>query len=87
MTIKKFKDFVKSFNNEKIVFVLVCVNVDKVTVTNDFVILIVFKQVKEYLKQFNNKKIELLLEQKNSYYTINLIKNQKSLFMILYNLF
>ena len=43
LIIEKFKDFAKNFNNKKIVFVLICVNVDKITITNDFVILIVFK--------------------------------------------
>ena len=41
----------------------------------------------KYLKQFDNKKTKLLFKQKNNYYTINLIKNQKFLFIILYNLF
>ena len=62
MIIEKFKDFAKNFNNKKIVFVLICVDVDKITITNDFVILTVFKQIKKYSKQFNNKKIELLFE-------------------------
>ena len=75
MIIKKSKDFTKNFNNKKTVFVLICVDVDKITITNDFVILIVFKQVKKYLKQFDDKKIKLLFKQKSSYYTINLIKN------------
>ena len=87
MTIEKFKNFAKNLNNKKIVFVLVCVDVDKITITNDFVILIVFKQIKKYLKQFNNKKTKLLLKQKNNYYAIDLIKNQKFSFMTLYNLF
>ena len=87
MTIEKFKNFAKNLNNKKIVFALICVNVDKITITNDFVILTVFKQIKKYSKQFNDKKIELLFEQKSSYHTIDLIKNQKSSFMILYNLF
>ena len=87
MTIEKFKNFAKNLNNKKIVFALICVDVDKITITNDFVILIVFKQIKKYSKQFNDKKIELLFEQKSSYHTIDLIKNQKSSFMILYNLF
>ena len=87
MIIEKFKNFAKNFNNKKVIFVLICVDVDKITITNDFVILIIFKQVKKYLKQFNNKKIKLLFKQKSNYYTINLIKNQKFSFMILYNLF
>ena len=75
MTIEKFKDFAKNFNNKKIVFVLICVDIDKVIVTNDFVISIVFKQIKKYLKQFDDKKIKLLFKQKSNYYAINLIKN------------
>ena len=75
MTIKEFKDFAKNLNNKKIVFVLVCVDVNKVTITNNFVISTVFEQIKKYSKQFNNKKIELLFKQKNSYYAIDLIKN------------
>ena len=75
MIIEKFKDFAKNFNNKKIVFALICVDVDKITITNDFVILIVFEQVKKYSKQFDNKKIKLLFKQKSSYYAINLIKN------------
>ena len=75
MIIKKFKNFTKNFNNKKIIFVLVCVDVNKVTITNDFVILIVFKQIKKYSKQFDDKKIELLFKQKNSYYAIDLIKD------------
>ena len=75
LIIEKSKDFAKNLNNKKIVFALVCVDVDKITITNDFVISTVFKQVKKYLKQFDDKKIELLFKQKNNYYTINLIKN------------
>ena len=75
MIIEKFKNFAKNFNNKKVVFALICVDIDKITITNNFVILIVFKQVKKYSKQFDNKKTELLFKQKNSYYTINLIKN------------
>ena len=75
LIIEKFKDFAKNFNNKKTVFALICVDVDKVTIINNFVISIVFKQVKKYSKQFDNKKTELLLKQKSNYYTINLIKN------------
>ena len=87
MIIEKFKNFAKNFNNKKIVFALICVDVDKITIINNFVISTVFKQIKKYLKQFDNKKIKLLFEQKSNYYTINLMKNQKSSFIILYNLF
>ena len=87
MIIKKFKDFAKNLNNKKIVFALICVDVSRVTITNNFVILIVFKQIKKYSKQFDDKKVKLLFKQKNNYYTINLIKNQKFSFIILYNLF
>ena len=87
LIIEKFKDFAKNFNNKKLVFVLICVDVDKVTIINNFVISTVFKQIKKYLKQFDDKKTELLFKQKNNYYTIDLIKNQKSSFMTLYNLF
>ena len=75
LTIEKLKNFAKNFNDKKIVFALICVDVNKITIINNFVILTVFKQVKKYLKQFNNKKIKLLFEQKSSYYTINLMKN------------
>ena len=75
LIIKKLKDFAKNFNNKKVVFALICVDIDKITITNDFVILIVFEQIKKYLKQFDDKKIKLLFEQKNNYYTINLIKD------------
>ena len=75
LIIEESKNFAKNFNDEKIVFALVCVDVDKVTITNDFVILIVFEQVKKYSKQFDDKKIKLLFEQKNSYYAIDLIKD------------
>ena len=87
LTIEKPKDFAKNFNNKKIVFALVCADVDEITITNDFVISIVFEQIKKYSKQFDDKKTELLFKQKNSYHTIDLIKNQKSPFMALYNLF
>ena len=75
MIIKEFKNFAKNFNDEKTVFVLVCVDVDEVTITNDFVISTVFEQVKKYSKQFDDKKTELLFEQKSSYYAIDLMKD------------
>ena len=87
MTIEKPKNFAKSLNNKKIIFVLICVDIDKITITNDFIVSIISKQLNEYLKQFDNKIAKILIKQKNTYYTINLIKNQKFSFIILYNLF
>ena len=50
-------------------------------------ILKISKKVKNFKKQFNDKKTNILFEQKNNYYTIDLIENKKLLFMTLYNLF
>ena len=50
-------------------------------------ILKISKKVKNFEEQFDDKKIDILFEQKNNYYAIDLIKNKKLLFMILYNLF
>ena len=38
LAIEEPKNFAKNFNNKKVVFALVCVDVDEITVINDFVI-------------------------------------------------
>ena len=42
--------------------------------------------MKDYKKFFDNEKIEMLFEQHDENYVIDLIKNKKSSFMFLYNL-
>ena len=42
--------------------------------------------MKNYKKLFNNKKIEMLFKQYDENHVINLMKNKKSLFILLYNL-
>ena len=42
--------------------------------------------MKDYKKLFDNEKIEMLFEQHDENYVIDLIKNKKSSFMFLYNL-
>ena len=72
--------------NQHAIYVLICVNIDKST-QKTFIILKVSKKIKNFKKQFDDKKIDILFEQKNNYYTIDLIKNKKLSFIILYNLF
>ena len=42
--------------------------------------------MKDYKKLFDNEKIEMLFKQHNESYVIDLIKDKKSSFMLLYNL-
>ena len=42
--------------------------------------------MKNYKKLFDNEKIEMLFEQHDKNHVIDLMKDKKSLFMLLYNL-
>ena len=42
--------------------------------------------MKDYKKLFDNEKVEMLFEQHDEDHVINLIKDKKSSFMLLYNL-
>ena len=44
-------------------------------------------ELTNYANQYDNKKVEILFEQNQNDYAIDLIENQKSFFMFLYNLF
>ena len=72
--------------NQHVIYILICIDINKST-SKDFTILKILKKIKNFEKQFDDKKINILFEQKNNYYTIDLIENKKLLFMILYNLF
>ena len=48
--------------------------------------LCVSKQIKDYKKFFDNEKIKMLFKQHDESHVIDLIKNKKSSFMLLYNL-
>ena len=86
LTIEKSKNFAKSFQKKSIVFVLICANVDELT-QNNIQILKISKQIKNFKSTFNDKIIEILFNDKNVHYVIDLIKNKKSSLMFLYNLF
>ena len=86
MIIEKSKKFAKNLINHQIVFVLICANVVEST-TNEFNASIISNEFKKYVEQFDNEKIEMLFDQKNNNHAIDLIKNQKFSFMILYNFF
>ena len=43
-------------------------------------------ELTNYVNQYNDEKIEILFEQNRDDYVIDLIENQKSFFMFLYNL-
>ena len=83
---KTSKNFTKSFQKKLVVFALICANVDKSTL-NQFQILKVFKQIKNFESIFNDKMIEILVDDKDVHYIIDLIEKQKSSFIFLYNLF
>ena len=86
LTIEKSKNFAKSFQKKSILFVLICANVDEST-QNNIQILKVSKQVKNFKSTFDDKMTEILIDDKNAHHAIDLIKNKKSSFMLLYNLF
>ena len=86
MIIEKFKNFTKIFQNKSIVFALIYANVKKST-TNENLILKDSKQTKNFELQFDDKITKILIDKKDSYYVIDLINKQKSLFIFLYNLF
>ena len=44
-------------------------------------------ELTNYANQYNDEKIEILFEQNRDDYIIDLIENQKSFFIFLYNLF
>ena len=44
-------------------------------------------ELTNYANQYNDEKIEILFELNRNDYVIDLIENQKSFFMFLYNLF
>ena len=72
--------------NQHAVYALICVDINKST-QKDFTILKILKKIKNFEEQFDDKKVDILFEQKNNYYAIDLIENKKLSFMTLYNLF
>ena len=85
LKISKSKNFVNIFESKHQIFVFVCVGV---TATNKKINqkLHILKQMKNYKKFFDNEKIEMLFKQHDENHVINLMKDKKSLFMLLYNL-
>ena len=78
LILKTSKNFAKNFQKKFVVFVLICANVNKLT-SNQFQILKIFKQIKNFESIFDNKIIEILINDKNVHYVINLIKKNRRL--------
>ena len=81
----KSEDFANIFESEHQIFALVCAGVTTANKkTNQK--LHILKQMKDYKELFDNKKTEMLPEQHDENYAIDLMKDKKSLFILLYNL-
>ena len=81
----KSENFTNVLKSEHQIFVFVCADVT----TTDKKInqkLHISKQMKNYKKLFDNEKTEMLFEQHDENYVIDLIKDKESLFIFLYNL-
>ena len=85
LKISKSENFANAFKLKYQIFVFICANVVS---TNEKINhkLCVLKQIKNYKEFFDNEKIKMLFEQHDKSHVIDLIKNKKSLFMLLYNL-
>ena len=85
LKISKSKNFANAFKSKYQIFAFICASVVSTNekINHEFC---VSKQIKNYKKLFDNKKIEMLFEQHDESYVIDLIKSKESLFMFLYNL-
>ena len=82
---KIFKQFTRNLKSHKKNYAFICVVIntqknEKSKKSNK-----ILNELTNYANQYNNKKIEILFEQNQDDHIINLIENQKSFFMFLYN--
>ena len=83
---KIFKQFARNLKSHKKNFTFICVVVntqknEKSKKSNKM-----SNELTNYANQYNDEKIEILFELNRNDYVIDLIENQKSFFMFLYNL-
>ena len=90
INIKKFelfelKKFVKDLKKQINIYALVVINVNMTT--KKFISSEIPKDYLYLKKLFNNEKVKILFEQNQKNYIIDLIKNTKLSYILLYNLF
>ena len=85
LKISKLENFANVFKSEHQIFDFICASVDSMNkkINHEFC---VSKQIKNYKKLFDSEKIEMLFEQHDESYVIDLIKSKESSFIFLYNL-
>ena len=81
-----FKQFARNLKFHKKIYTFICVVVntqknEKLKTSNN-----ISNELTNYVDQYNDEKIKFLFEQNQDDHIINLIENQKSFFIFLYNL-
>ena len=83
---KTLKQFARNLKSQKKIYTLICVVVDTRKIEKSRNLNKLFDELIDYANQYNDQKTKILLEQNRDDHVIDLIENQKSLFMFLYNL-
>ena len=83
---KIFKQFARNLKSQKKVYAFICVVVDTREIEKSRNLNKLFDELIDYANQYDDQKTKILLEQNRDDHAIDLIENQKSLFMFLYNL-
>ena len=84
---KTFKRFARNLKFHQKIYAFVCVVIDTQKNKNSKKLNKMLNELTNYANQYDDEKIEILFEQNRDDHVINLIENQKSFFMFLYNLF
>ena len=84
---KTFKQFARNLKFYQKIYTFICVVVDTQKNEKSKNLNKISNELTNYANQYNNEKIEILFEQNRDDHVIDLIENQKSFFMFLYNLF
>ena len=84
---KIFKQFARNLKFYKKIYTFICVVVNTQKNKKSKKSNKMSNKLTNYANQYNDEKIKILFEQNRDDYAINLIENQKSFFMFLYNLF
>ena len=83
---KIVKQFTRNLKFYQKIYAFICVVVDTQKNENFKKSNKILNELTNYANQYNDEKIEILFEQNRDDHVIDLIENQKSFFMFLYNL-
>ena len=82
---KTFKQFTRNLKFHKKIYTFICVVIDTQNDDKSKKLNKISNELANYVNQFNDEKIKILFEQNRNDYIIDLIENQKSFFIFLYN--